>query len=430
MDKGTINKALEGKSREELLDIIYEMSNASEPQKWLLDYCEEKGSSSVASDIAWERIHSLWWEVQDLLDENRYGYNDDVDYCLGEISRICEDSDIPWELRESLVDDILDSIPDNDDYSEVLFGAASSLCREKDELRHFAKRIMDGPFRHNLKSAAASILRSIGDEDLYLAYMEKNLTDFLDFLDLADFYESKVQHDLAMGLAGKALNAAERYQKPAVVKWMFETLSARGDSQALRELWQRCKEEDLIICSSVVELFYHYFKDDYEIRTEALLSMAPIGKDVLAWFRRCREELKEEDFQARLGQLLSTLERCDPPSYMEVLLEMGRFEEALGKLEAKMSSFVSYDPEHAISRKLQPLFTQEIYDLYWMEVCSIVEISNAKEYKRAVSTLRDIKQMVIDYGLDGAWSVDYRYFLEKFRKKRALMALINQDSFL
>ena len=113
---------------------------------------------------------------------------------------------------------------------------------------------------------------------------------------------------------------------------------------------------------------------------------------------------------------------------MHICLKSGNKAEVLAYLE-KQPAVIRWphlDFNHCLSRELSKDYPDQVAALYWQEVEVHIDQKNDKHYRHAVSVLEEIRQIMCSSAKEAEWNKLFSDLLEKHRKKRLLLKLIDE----
>ena len=82
------------------------------------------------------------------------------------------------------------------------------------------------------------------------------------------------------------------------------------------------------------------------------------------------------------------------------------------------------DQGHYFTKRLSGQYPREIVELYWKETASYVNMGKEANYARAVSVLKEIRQIMKSNKWTDEWKTRYQAFLEEHRRKKLLLRLL------
>lgn len=82
------------------------------------------------------------------------------------------------------------------------------------------------------------------------------------------------------------------------------------------------------------------------------------------------------------------------------------------------------DKGHYFTKRLSAQYPKEIVELYWKETASYVNMGKEANYARAVSVLKEIRQIMRSNHWTDEWKARYQAFLEEHRRKKLLLKLL------
>lgn len=113
--------------------------------------------------------------------------------------------------------------------------------------------------------------------------------------------------------------------------------------------------------------------------------------------------------------------------YLDICMETGKERIVLEYLQdagCRYDNYWGVDYKHYFSSRLAKKYPNEILELYWKEVDSLLRISNNKNYETAVKFLNKIKALMKKNKRQAEWEVRFAELKEKHKRKRNFMALL------
>lgn len=443
MDNKTIKRLIQNYSAAQLQELILAIADNNHPaQQALLEYCQKKGKTQKPEDYSTVIVNQLehhWTRASEIIDEfNEYGGGpeDEEDIAYDELEKmteILETEEIPWEPRRELLEEVLDFVRmDNSGFSDTLMDVASSLCRTKEEKIYLADYLSQSASYYG--DLAAEIYRAYGEDAKYLEYKKAHLNYSQDYLDLAKYYEKH-------GDSGQALQIVqEAYRKidgrlDEIYRYLFQYYVKHNDRKALEELYRdsmkKGRDQD-----TITELMHGYYKEKGEYEKQKatllrLLSCADTGRwrgnrgGLYKLYRQCRQELTSEDFDKEEKGILKTIKERDISAYFDILIEKNEMKEVMDYiLHSGQYGGYGLDQGHYFTKRLSGQYPREIVELYWKETASYVNMGKEANYARAVSVLKEIRQIMKSNKWTDEWKTRYQAFLEEHRRKKLLLRLL------
>lgn len=181
MDKRTVSKMLENAGKDDLIEIISNMSRYSrKAETCITDWCISNNEKYQKRAVEME-LERHWEEARAVIQEfNEYGggpeYDEEDAYGqLRKMDEIVNSHDISWEKRVSILDGMLEEFyVGNSGFDDILMDVADSFCKSNEEKRYLADALAKGGSGY-YKGVAASIYQSIGDHEHYLQTRLANL---------------------------------------------------------------------------------------------------------------------------------------------------------------------------------------------------------------------------------------------------------------
>ena len=194
MDKKTVNRMLEGATKQDFIEIISNMSVFStSAEQIILDWCKRNNEKNKMHAIEIE-LNNLWMKAREIISEfNTYGggpdsdEDDAVDY-LWRIESHVKKQKVSWNVRVRILDEMLEEFNiGNSGFNDLLIDIASSLCKTKEEKMYLADALADGNNDY-YRGYAAEIYKSIGDNEKFLETKLHNMRYGSDYVDVAKYY--------------------------------------------------------------------------------------------------------------------------------------------------------------------------------------------------------------------------------------------------
>lgn len=123
------------------------------------------------------------------------------------------------------------------------------------------------------------------------------------------------------------------------------------------------------------------------------------------WYEQCRQEFSQEEWRKDEGDLLQSVKKKSLTVYLDICLDQGNRKAALDCIVREKEEHVwsTVDTGHRYSRLLVKDFPEEILELYWREVHSLIRRSSDAQYRSAAATLKEIKTILVKRGLADDW---------------------------
>lgn len=433
MDKTELEELLENHGRDGLLKLISEISEAHPGvEKWLISYCSEHGVkkkellTGKAIEAEWD---SVWFIVEEA---NDYGGTSErkEETVYDALYRIQEQkgiSKVPWSLRKSIVDSMMEQfLIGNSGFDDILHETAEVLCCRKEEKLHLAELISQrGGYYAGI---AADLYLEAGDCDSYVRLKRDNLEYGKDYVQLADYYLSEGDNESALDLISKGFQEC-RTGRADLYEWQLGWYAQRNMRKQMLQLYRKAvKNNDS--AQAVTELMYR-FSADYEEKKKYLLDMIRLcyPNDVKRWYLECRDVLSADDFRNAHKELMAILKKADPEEYVNQCFEEENYAEALRTLQSRPRGRFGFeiDRDCSLLRRLAETHPEEAAEL-WFEKCrDLCLVSNQEKYREAAGMLRNIKSLMISFHLEDEWKTEFAQFMEENKKKRSLMKIIAQE---
>ena len=433
MDATTLKKLIGNLDKKELIKIIGIIANSSDvAEQKLLDYCHKYAVEENKNIIFEKQLKQHWKKSYSIIQmANMYGGCPDSDEedAYDEMS-IMEDlieknHDISWLVRKEVLDELLEQIAeDNSGFTDYMVDLTVKLCYSKEERLYLADFLsMNGSSYY--KEFASRIYREIGENQKYLVSRKAQLNYGSDYLDLASYYKQNGNAELALQTVLEGLNKAEG-RLDDIYGYLFKYYKKKNNETAICELYQTALKRKRDI-DYIAELIYDYYKEkqDYVHQKEMLLNLIQYAdsREIKKWYLRCKIELSEQDYIENEQGLLETLKKKKLSAYYDICIEKGKTEEILEYLKQHLNfwDWQRIDDKHRYSKALAAKYPQDIIDLYWKEVKYYINLGKEKNYRHAVSVLREIRQIMKKNRWTEDWNNYYAKFLEENHRKKLLI---------
>lgn len=433
MDATTLKKLIGNLDKKELIKIIGIIANSSDvAEQKLLDYCQKYAVEENKNIIFEKQLKQHWKKAYSIIQmANMYGGCPDSDEedAYDEMS-IMEDlieknHDISWLVRKEVLDELLEQIAeDNSGFTDYMVDLTVKLCYSKEERLYLADFLsMNGSSYY--KEFASRIYREIGENQKYLVSRKAQLNYGSDYLDLASYYKQNGNAELALQTVLEGLNKAEG-RLDDIYGYLFKYYKKKNNETAICELYQTALKRKRDI-DYIAELIYNYYKEkqDYVHQKEMLLNLIQYAdsREIKKWYLRCKIELSEQDYIENEQGLLETLKKKKLSAYYDICIEKGKTEEILEYLKQHLNfwDWQRIDDKHRYSKALAAKYPQDIIDLYWKEVKYYINLGKEKNYRHAVSVLREIRQIMKKNRWTEDWNNYYAKFLEENHRKKLLI---------
>lgn len=433
MDATTLKKLIGNLDKKELIKIIGIIANSSDvAEQKLLDYCQKYAVEENKNIIFEKQLKQHWKKAYSIIQmANMYGGCPDSDEedAYDEMS-IMEDlieknHDISWLVRKEVLDELLEQIAeDNSGFTDYMVDLTVKLCYSKEERLYLADFLsMNGSSYY--KEFASRIYREIGENQKYLVSRKAQLNYGSDYLDLASYYKQNGNAELALQTVLEGLNKAEG-RLDDIYGYLFKYYKKKNNETAICELYQTALKRKRDI-DYIAELIYDYYKEkqDYVHQKEMLLNLIQYAdsREIKKWYLRCKIELSEQDYIENEQGLLETLKKKKLSAYYDICIEKGKTEEILEYLKQHLNfwDWQRIDDKHRYSKALAAKYPQDIIDLYWKEVKYYINLGKEKNYRHAVSVLREIRQIMKKNRWTEDWNNYYAKFLEENHRKKLLI---------
>lgn len=434
MDNKTVKQLIGKFDKTELQDLICCLvGRNSLAQQDLLDYCQKNSADKKSANyglIIENQIKQYWLDASKIIevfDMYGGGPEEDEDYAYEELERLeqlFEDNQVSWEFRKELLEDMLGFVvSDNSGFTDRLVDLALMMCTTKEEeiyLADYLTEHVDG-YYHDL---AAKIYLDNGENAKFLANKKANLQYGSDYLELADYYKKHGDEELALKIVQEGFHKADG-RLDEIYKYLFLHYEQNKDEKALEQLYRDSAKKEMNQ-DTITELMSHYYKKkgDYEKQKAALLKLVSLcdGDKLSRLYKRCSQELTEEDFSKREQAILNKIKERNPSGYLDILLEKNEAKEVMDYIMQHLRcGGVGLDEGHYFTKRLAARYPGKVVELYWREVDSYVKMGKEQNYRRAVSVLKDVRRIMIDNHWQDEWENRYRVFLQEHRRKRLLL---------
>lgn len=438
MDKKTVSKMLENAQKDDLIAIIADMSRYSRKAEqcitnWCISNNEKYQKKAVELELdrhweeAWEVIHTF----------NEYGGgpdSDEDDACdhLWKMDEIVKSHEISWEKRVSILDEMLaEFYVGNSGFDDILMDVADSFCKSNEEKRYLADALARGGNEY-YRGVAASIYRSIGDQEQFLETKLANLQYGSDYVELARYYAREGNHQKELEYIWMGLEKCTG-RLDGLIDYIAPIYIKKGNDTELERLYRFVlkTKRDLNICALAKHLYgYAGKKGDYQSEKQMLLLILDTchKDEIKKWLGICKEKLHEEDWQQNYKTILEKIRNRNLKLYLDICMETGREDTVLEYLLGSRRGYDYWDVDcnQYFSERLAEKYPDEILKLYWRDVNSLLRVSNNKNYALAVSFLKKIKSLMKKNGQQEEWEAKIRELKAVHRRKRNFMELLGK----
>ena len=429
MDEKTLEQLIGNLDKNDLLKLIGQIVQTnSAAEQDLLVFCQKKSTPANSKLIVGELMLKRWHNARDIIsDANEYGgcsdeEEGDADWELEEITKLVQANDIPWEYRKAVLDEMLVQIAhDNSGFTDTLVDMAELLCQSASEKAYLADFLAKNGSSY-YKKHAATMYENLGDLEKWLNIRKDNLEYGSDYLVIAKYYDDKDDHKTALkyvldGFDRSSGRMDELYQ------YLFKHYLACKNDKALWDLYEKVikKQRDL---DCMAELMYHYCKQksDYQGQKNMLIKLLETcnASEILKWYKQCRQDFKPEDWQQEENSILQRIKNKSITTYLDLCLEKGNKKEVLEIVlhPPRMNFFSSIDSGHRYSKMLVEDYPIEILKLYWGQVHLLVSEGQNKNYRKAASTLQEIKSIMLKNKLAAEWEKQLSELKETYKRRR------------
>lgn len=432
MDKKTVNKLISKMDSKSLINLVGELVRYnSDAEQTLLDFCEKNATEDNKSLVLEKQITKHWSNAYRLISRaNDYGGcsdSDDEEVCdnVDVILGIVNENDIAWKLRKEVLDGMLEQFArDNSGFTDFLVDSALELCQDDDETEYLADFLAKNGSSY-YKGVAASIFRQLGKDGKYLEGRKSNLVYGYDYIDLADYYNKHGRETEAMRMIWEGFDKCEG-RLDEIYGYLFNVYYEEGNESAIFNLYKKAlKKKQNLDC--ITELMYDYYKgkNDYDNQKKMLLLMIQRCdyRYVLSWYEKCKEELKSNDWKEKEEEILLAVKGKNLSVYLDICLENGNMAEVLEGIqnEKTFNYWNSIDNGHKYSKILAKYYPDEILGMYWREVNWYIDKGKEKNYRHAVSVLKEIRAILKRNKMNEEWKVRLLGLKRDHGRKRLLM---------
>lgn len=434
MKKMKIDKWIRHFNKDQLLDLIeYLVSVTESGEEAVIDYCQKKASDGNVTNqalIIEKKIRQHWNHARKIIDDfNEYGggpESEEEKACdeLNAMSELVECDDASWNVRKEILDDILDNgLYGNSGFTDYLMDIASSMCRSREEQLYLANGLSKWG-DHYYKDVALRIYLKNGEEQKFLEMRMGSLQYGSDYLELAEYYETRHEEEKAFQIVMKGLDQADG-RIDELFNYLFRYCEKKGKDDLLETLYEKAKKRDRN-SGEITEQMYHYYQKNgnYIRKKETLLELISYGDSGRLYerYQECRQELTEEDFAGEETKILALIKERKLPVYLDILMDKGETGEVLKYiLQYSGKRWQDLDENHYFSKRLSEKYPVEIVELYWKEAAHWVGLGKEKNYAHAVGVLIEIKKIMDKNKWPAEWDARYAAFREEHRRKRLLM---------
>ncbi len=438
MDKRTVSKMLENAGKDDLIEIISNMSRYSrKAETCITDWCISNNEKYQKRAVEME-LERHWEEARAVIQEfNEYGggpeYDEEDAYGqLRKMDEIVNSHDISWEKRVSILDEMLEEFyVGNSGFDDILMDVADSFCKSNKEKRYLADALAKGGSGY-YKGVAASIYQSIGDHEHYLQTRLANLQYGSDYVEIARYYAKKGDRQKEMEYVWMGLEQCTGrldklidYVTPIYIRKENDTELKRLYQLVLKTKW------DINIFTLAKHLYgYAGKKGDYPSEKKMLLLILDTcdKNEIKKWFGVCKEKLHQEDWQENYETILEKIREKNLKLYLDICMETGREDTVLEYLLGSRRSYDYWDVDdnQYFSKRLAEKYPDEILELYWKDVNSLLRVSRNKNYILAVSFLKKIKALMKSNDRQKEWDAKFRELKEVHKRKRNFMELLGK----
>lgn len=436
MDNKTIKKLIQNYETAELQELILAIvSKNPSAQQALLKYCQKKEKTLKPEDYATviiNRLENHWTRASEIIDEfNEYGGGPEEEEeiaCdeLEKMMELLETEEIPWEPRKELLEEVLDFIRmDNSGFSDMLTDVVRSMCRTKEEKIYLADLLSQSKGYYG--NWASEIYRACGEDKKYLESKKANLRYSWDYLELARYYEKHRDSKQALQIVQEGFQKLDG-RLDEIYQYLFRYYVKHDDRKALEELYRDSAKKGMDQ-DTITELMHGYYKEkgEYENQKAALLKLLSCSNtaELYKLYQKCRQELTKEGFAKEEKGILKTIRERNLSAYFDILLDKNETKEVMDYIRHPgQYGGWGIDKGHYFTKRLSARYPKEIVELYWKETASYVNMGKEANYARAVSVLKEIRQIMRSNHWTDEWKARYQAFLEEHRRKKLLLKLL------
>ncbi len=436
MDKKTVETMLQGAVKKDYIEIISKMTICSaDAEQIVLEWCKKNNKDQ--KDNAYEiELGNLWNEAREVIHEfNCYGGGpeDDEETAadnLWKMDEIVKKHKISWTVRETILDEMLDEFyVGNSGFDDLLIDVAESFCKKKEEKRYLADALAKGDSNY-YRGYAVQLYHAIGDEDAFLQTRLDNLRYGTDYIEVAAYYAEKGDSEKELEYIWKGLeNSNGRLDE--LVNYIAPIYREEKNEKELERLYQFILNTQWNInIIAIAKHLYEYSREvgDYGSKKKMLLLILDTcdKNEIKEWFKLCKKELTEEDWQREYVNVLEKVRKKDLTFYLDICMETGKEDVVLEYLQKQDHGYDHWDLDHEqyFSKRLFFKYPQEILSLYWRDVDWLLRVSNNKNYAIAAGILKKIKNLMEQNERADEWKGKFDALKEVHKRKRNFMALI------
>ena len=429
MDEKTLEQLIGKLEKKELLKLIGQIVQTnSAAEHDLLVFCQKISTPANSDLIVGKLLLKHWQNAHGIIsDANEYGGcsdedEGDADWELEEITKLVQANDILWEYRKAALDEMLVQIDhDNSGFTDSLVDLAELFCQTDSEKAYLADFLAKGGSSY-YKKYAATIYKNLGDLEKSLNIRKDNLEYGSDYLAIAKYYDDHGDHKTALKYALDGLDQSSGW-KDEIYQYLFKYYVECKNEKALGALYEKAlkKQRDL---DCIAELMYRYCKQkgDYQGQKNMLIKLLETcnESEILKWYKQCRQDFKPEDWQKEESTISQQVKNKSIKAYLDLCLEMGNKKEVLEIVlhPPRLNFFSSIDSGHRYSKMLVDDYPNEILQLYWGQVHSLINEGQDKNYRKAASTLKEIKSSMLKYKLAAEWKKKLNELKETYKRRR------------
>lgn len=431
LDNKTLNQLIDKYDKKQLIDLVgYIVNRSKTGQQALLDYCQKNSTPDNHILIVEEQIRQHWNKAASIIQEfDMYGGGsrsdeDDAYYELEIVGELLENNVASWKIRRSVLDEMLEFVAsDNSGFTDYLVDIAVILCTTKEENMYLAE-YLERYGSSYYKKMAARIFLSNGEDEKFLESKKANLNYGSDYLELAQYYERHGDKEQAVKIVQAGLEKANG-RLDEIYAYLFQYYRKNNDGLSLEKLYDGAEKRKWNQ-DKITELMHGYYKEknNYEKQKETLLSLLKCVSEskLIELYQDCKKELTEEDFSSNEIDILKIIKKRNLTTYFDIILDKGESREVLKYvLQHQQYGGWGIDSGHYFSKRLVKEYPGEIVEMYWKEIMFYVSLGKEKNYYKAVSILKKVREIMKNNKWTDEWDNRYRIFLEENRRKKLLM---------
>lgn len=438
MDREKAEGILKGASQKELIDIIWKMTTHSREAENVLISWGRKNTKAEKELVYEAELQNLWSEAQEIISEfNEYGGGpEDEEEVAGDnlelMREIVNEHPVSWEVRKAILDEMLCEFEmGNSGFDDQLIDVSEEFCQTEEEIRYLADRLSGGNNGY-YKSYAARLYQAIGDEEQFLQARFANLNYGSDYIEVAEYYARKGDHNKEMEYIWKGLKECSG-RLDELIDYAAPIYRGQKNEAELRRLYKLAiaTKWDLNI-AAIARHLYEYAKEkgDYASEKKMLLLLLDVcnQSDLKTWFDSCQKELSGEDWKKEYSGIMKMIEKKDRKYYLDICMETGREAEVLKYLQSEERRYDYWNLDYGqyFSERLFAKYPDEILALYWRNVRTLLQVTKNRNYEMAVSLLTKIKSCMKQIGRTQEWNRQFAELKETHKKKRNFIGMVQR----